>query len=102
MAEKIMVVVDAELEPIMPQYFKNLAGDMAGIRTGLAEGDAAAVAMNGHKIKGSGASFGFQELTRLGAGIEDSGRADDLDTAARLFAEMEDYVDRLDVVYAGE
>lgn len=101
MAEKNTVVVDAEFEPIIPQYLKNLEADMAAIRQGLQDADSAVVAMNGHRIKGSGASFGFDELTRLGAGIENTARVGDLKKAGAYFDEMEAYMQNLEVVYEG-
>lgn len=47
----------------------------------------------GHNLKGTGLSFGFPELTRLGAAIEEAARSSNTSQIAEHLAEVRDYVE---------
>ena len=53
-----------------------------------ADGDAAAVASLGHRLKGNGASYGFPEITAIGAQIEELGHTGQLDAIRPLIAQL--------------
>ncbi|MBG0790182.1 MAG: Hpt domain-containing protein [Desulfovibrionaceae bacterium] len=96
---RIKVVVDPELQPIMGRYMDIRREEQDKLEAALADGDAEAVRLLGHKLKGTGSSFGFDHLTEWGAAIELAGRDGDLDQAARAAAEVRYFLDNVDIVY---
>lgn len=93
------VEVPAVLEPIMERYLEILREELVQIMEAMADGDAEGVRVLGHRIKGSGAAYGFDELTGLGLGIEEAGGAGDLDRAARLADVLAAYITHLNVAF---
>ncbi|WP_027177700.1 Hpt domain-containing protein [Maridesulfovibrio bastinii] len=71
MSQKYKVTVDSELEEIMPRYIEIRLNELEELEKYLAEKNAEAVRMLGHRLKGTGASYGIEELTDIGAAIED-------------------------------
>ena len=98
----ITVVVDSDLEPIIPRYFELQRQGLDELERAVAEGDAEPVRLTGHKMKGTGASYGFPRLTELGAAIERAAVAGDLEQAVELARTAGDYLDRVRVVYGEE
>lgn len=97
--ERFTVVVDASLEPIMPRYLKLRREELAAMEAALDAGHAESLRLLGHRLKGTGASYGFEELTRLGSAIEILAQAADLRSAAGLVAEVRQYLENMDVVF---
>jgi len=96
---KFQVIVDAMLEPIMDRYLELRKEELEQTEAALASGDAEAVRMLGHRLKGTGTSYGFARLTELGAGIESAAKEGRLDEAAELTAEVRAYVENVEVVF---
>jgi len=96
------VTVDADLAAIMPRYFELQRADLAAVAQAAAAGRAEVIRLFGHRLKGTGASYGFPRLTELGAGIEEAALAADLDRAAELAAEVGRFLDAVRVEYASQ
>lgn len=96
---RIKIVIDPELQPIMGRYMEIRRKEQGQLEAALDRGDAEAVRDLGHKLKGTGTSFGFDHLTEWGAAIELAGRDGDLDQAAKVAAEVRYYLDNIDIVY---
>jgi HPt (histidine-containing phosphotransfer) domain-containing protein len=99
--EEFTVTVDAELEVIMSRYFTLQWADLAGCERALARGDIKGPRLFGHKLKGTGASYGFPRLTELGAAVEQAALAGDLAGVSALTAEVRAFLAAVRVVYAG-
>lgn len=95
------VTVDADLAAIMPRYFELQRTDLAEVAKAAASGRAEVVRLFGHRLKGTGASYGFPRLSELGAAIEGAALAHDLERAADLAAEVGRFLDAVRVVYTG-
>ena len=54
----------------------------------------------GHRMKGTGAPYGFSRLTEIGAGIEQAAADENRGALRRLVAELEEYLSRVEI--AGE
>jgi PAS domain S-box-containing protein len=72
----------------VPVFLKNRRRDVLSMLDALAHDDLPTVRRLGHNMRGTGASYGFQAITDLGAAIEQE--ADHLDTAA-----MRHWIDEL-------
>lgn len=102
MSERFKVYVDPILEAIMPRYLELRSQEQAQLTAAIAAQDAATVATLGHRLKGSGASYGFPALTEMGAELEQAGKEGDFAQASRLAARVQDYLDNMELVYEGE
>lgn len=77
-----------------PAYVENKIRDASSMREALARGEMDTVARLGHSIKGSGGSYGLDEISSIGREIEAAARAGDGLTTAlnidRLEQELQD------------
>ena len=76
-ATEIEVAVEDWLKPVIPEYLEKRREDVGRLRTALAQGDYGAVRTLGHQMAGSGAGYGFTEITNIGTAIEESALAGD-------------------------
>jgi len=97
--DRIRVVIDAELEELIPGFLENRDQDVRDLRAALAEGDLETVRRLGHGMKGSGGGYGFDPISTLGRALEEAARDQRPDDAARRIEELADYLARLEVVY---
>jgi PAS domain S-box-containing protein len=79
----------------VPAFLKNRRLDVVTMLDALSRGDLATVERLGHDMKGAGASFGFQTITDLGAGLELEASRADVDAARRRVGQLSAYLDRL-------
>ncbi|MBN2141397.1 MAG: Hpt domain-containing protein [Desulfovibrionaceae bacterium] len=94
-----VVVIDPDLRSIIPKYMDIRRQELDELWAALGRGEAGAVRLLGHRLKGTGASYGFAELTRLGAELEAAGVQGDLDAARVLAREIEAYLSAVRIVY---
>lgn len=97
MAEKHIVVVDAQFAALVPRFLANRAADVDRIRAALAQADFETVRAAGHGMKGSGGAYGFPEISRLGAALEESAGRGDAAAAAALAGELEAYLGHIEI-----
>ena len=95
----IEVVIDAEIREIIPSFLEMRRKDVEVLETALAAGDLARVREIGHKMKGAGGSYGFDEISRLGLIFEEAGDEGDPEKAGGALRELRDYLDRVVVSY---
>jgi CheY-like chemotaxis protein len=73
---------------LQPHYIESRRQDLKLLQDALAAGDLGATREIGHKIRGTGASYGFEKLTKLGAEIERGSEAGDAATVRRALEEF--------------
>ena len=83
----IRVALDESLRDLAPGYLDNRRGDLARLATALAAGDWETLRVVGHNIKGTGAGYGFEAISRMGADLEAAAKGRD---AARTTACVDD------------
>ena len=86
---RIHVAVESWLRPVIPAYLEKRRADVANLRAALERSDYATVRTLGHQMAGSGAGYGFAEITEIGGMLEESALAGN---AARI----RDGIDALD------
>lgn len=99
MKEKYVVVVDTDIAPIMPRYMELRQEEMRSLTQALRMGDAKTIALLGHRLKGSAASYGMDMLTGLGDQLEQAGRAGDFATAQIISEQIHMIMERVELVY---
>ena len=67
-----------------------------GLEQFLANRDFEAIRSMGHRFKGSGGSFGFEQISRLGATLEELAKEADTEGIRRAEAELSDYLQRVE------
>lgn len=101
MSEKLMVTVDGQIAALVPRFLANRAADVGRIRAALANADFEAIRAAAHAMKGAGGGYGFAEISRLGAALEEGARQRDAAAIAALVARLEDYLGRVEVRFSG-
>jgi HPt (histidine-containing phosphotransfer) domain-containing protein len=96
---KITVTIDPDLEDLIPEFLDLTRKDIGSIRDAAAKADLETVRRLGHTLKGSGGGYGFDKISELGAKIEQLAKAGQTDAVAPLVAELQDYLDRVEIVY---
>lgn len=97
MSDKIIIAVDAQIAALVPRFLANRSADVGKIRTALARTDFESIRAVAHGMKGSGGGYGFPEISRLGAAIEDGARQRDAAAIGALAACLEAYLARIEV-----
>jgi signal transduction histidine kinase/CheY-like chemotaxis protein len=87
-----LVMVDPDMEDIVPGYLEKRLAEVAKYQTALAAGDFDAIRMLGHKMKGTGGGYGFPMLTEIGGKIEEQALAHDAEGLRGKIEEFARYV----------
>jgi len=99
MSDKLIIVVDAQIAALVPRFLSNRAADVGKIRAALASADFETVRVAAHGMKGAGGAYGFAEISRLGAAMEEEARRRDATAIAALAASLEAYLGRIEIMY---
>jgi polar amino acid transport system substrate-binding protein len=97
-ADRIQVNATPGLEDLIPGYLANQRHDLEALARAVDRGDFPAARNIGHSMKGSGASYGFPEITEIGRLIEQCAIAQDAAEIRRHIAGMGDFLSRVDVI----
>jgi two-component system sensor histidine kinase/response regulator len=71
--------LDELMRELRAEYMAAFPDVLAECQALATDGDARALGAIGHRLKGNGASYGFPEITEIGARIEELGKAGNLD-----------------------
>ena len=99
MSDTIKVIVDADLEDLVPGFLDNRNKDVANLKTLLDARDWSELRRVGHSMKGVGGGYGFDAITDFGATIEKAALDEDRETIASAVESLGDYLSRVEVVY---
>jgi CheY-like chemotaxis protein len=94
----IMVEPPLGLEKICPRYLVARHQELPVMIGLLAASDFERLAFLGHNMKGTGASYGFVNITRIGAALERSARESDPGAIAAQLTELENYLSRVKLI----
>ncbi|HKX39049.1 MAG TPA: Hpt domain-containing protein [Burkholderiales bacterium] len=86
------VTVAKDLEDLIPTFMKNRKKELDALRVALAAADFEQLRQLGHRMKGVGVSYGFDQVSALGKSIEEGARRGD---RALLEASIDQYGDYL-------
>lgn len=97
MSDKPILAVEAQIAALVPRFLAHRAADVGRIRTALASADFEAIRRMAHGMKGSGGGYGFPEISRLGAAMEEGARQRDAAAIGELVASLEAYLARIEL-----
>jgi CheY-like chemotaxis protein len=95
--DDVVVVEDPEIAPLVPSFLHNRAGDVELMRQALERGEYASIQSLGHKMKGTGHSYGFSVVSRIGSELEVAAQGGDAATLTRLIDQLHGYLTRVRV-----
>ncbi|GFE58235.1 Hpt domain-containing protein [Geobacter sp. AOG1] len=98
-SNRIVVQIDAEIQEAIPFFLELRKKNIADIMTALEGKDFEHIKRLGHNIKGSGGSYGFDELSRIGRDLEKAALAQNENATRNLTVELEDYLANVEIVY---
>ncbi|TIH13766.1 Hpt domain-containing protein [Marinifilum sp. JC120] len=99
MSERILVQVDEDLEAIMGRYLEIRQKELAELEEAVAQKNFEIIRLLGHRLKGTGSSYGLDELTRLGTLIEDKAMDNDMSKVPEFTAEIRHFLNHIDIEF---
>jgi CheY-like chemotaxis protein/anti-sigma regulatory factor (Ser/Thr protein kinase) len=95
--QPIIIKSPPGLEEIVPGYLAARRGELPGMMALLAAGDFKSLAVLGRNLKGSGTSYGFPDLTRIGIDLGHSANQTDTGATGAKIADLKDYLARVEL-----
>ena len=92
---QLIVAVDAQIADLIPGFLANRRADLLTMFAGLSKADFETVRRIGHNWKGSGLSYGFREISSMGARLEVAAEARAQPTITTVLKEAESYLGRV-------
>jgi len=96
---EIPVKVDRAFEELLPHFLAKCRGDVKQIRAAAESKDLRAASAIGHALRGSGGSYGMDEITVLGGEIERASHKGDAAAMRGLADRLERYLARVRPVF---
>jgi CheY-like chemotaxis protein len=97
-ADMLWIGIPEGLEELVPDYLAACRRDVPEMMRLLAGSDFERLRILGHNMKGTGTSYGFDEVSRLGGELESSAKRSDVQALSGRLAELERYLERVVLV----
>lgn len=97
--DKEFVNIDSDLKDLIPGYLCKRRQDIVQIVDSLQDADFETIRRLAHRMKGSGGGYGFDEITAIGAAMEQAALLENADEILRQIKHLEDYMNRVEVRY---
>lgn len=97
--EQYAVKVPKDLEDLVPMFMLNRKKEIENLRAALAASNFEEMRQIGHRMKGSGRSYGFAAISEIGKRIEEGARGSDGAAIAACLEEYGDYLDKVVISY---
>ncbi len=96
---KILVYIDSSLEAIIPGFLANRQRDLITIESCLKQGDLNTIRMLGHRMKGDGGGYGFDQISLIGDRLEQAAITQDSASIAAEVTQLADFLAKVTVIY---
>jgi CheY-like chemotaxis protein len=96
-ADDVVTLDDPDTAPLVPGFLQNRRDDVDAIRPLIEAADFGRVQALGHRMKGTGKSYGFAEISRIGSAIELAAHQNDAVALEKLVNELDAYLTRVKV-----
>ena len=93
-------LVERSIGDLIPTFLNNRQREVESLRHALVMGDFELVRRLGHRMRGVGASYGFEYVSLLGLRIETCGHQRDADQLGALVSEYAEYLSSVRIEYA--
>lgn len=98
--ERNVVEVEEGMEDVVPRYLDKRRAEIAVYLAAVDRGDFDTVRNLGHKMKGTGAGYGFPPLTEIGGVLEQAAKAGETERIRESVRRLKDYVESIDLKYS--
>jgi HPt (histidine-containing phosphotransfer) domain-containing protein len=88
------------MEDVVPVYLNKRRAEIAIYRKALAANNFEAIRNLGHKLKGTGAGYGFPTLTDLGDALESAAKREDAEAIRLGIDELNRYLENVQLEYS--
>jgi HPt (histidine-containing phosphotransfer) domain-containing protein len=89
-----------EILPLLPKFFANRRNDVRTLRDAAERKDTQTIATLAHNMRGTGASYGFPEISAIGDRMQTAGKRGEMSEVAQLTIELEQLLDELEAELA--
>ena len=97
-----MVYVDPDLEELVPEFIDNMKNEVKRINALITKNDMKEIQRIGHSLKGTGGSYGFNEITDIGIEIEEAAKKSDKEAIMRLGSRLDNYLSGVNIIIQGD
>ncbi len=97
-AADLVVNPDPDLADLIPDFLNNRRRDMTDLNTAITRTDFEFVRRSAHTLKGICRPYGFIYLETISKKLEVAGQQENLAEVKNIAAEMQEYLDRVQVV----
>ena len=94
---KPIEITDPFARRLIDKYLSHRKDDIDKLKRALADSDFETIRITGHNLYGSGSAYGLDDISWLGASIENAADAQDEEQLERLLDEMTDFLKKLRV-----
>jgi HPt (histidine-containing phosphotransfer) domain-containing protein len=95
----IRVEIDRELQPIIPSFLECRRKDCENIARLLEDGGMREIEMLGHRLKGTGGSYGFDAISDIGIALELAAANQNREAIVEAARMLQQYLERVTIVY---
>ncbi len=99
MVNNNVVVCDADLDDIIPEYLESKREECVQLREQAEQGNFVEIYTIAHGMKGSGGCYGFPAITDIGRDMEIAAKAGNLVDVLAQVGVLEAYLERIEVRY---
>jgi signal transduction histidine kinase/FixJ family two-component response regulator len=96
--EAICVRPSKDVEDLVPWYLDLMRSELVALAAAVRAGDYEAILIRGHNMKGSGAGYGFDAITKIGASLEAAAKKESDGLIGTEISALGDYLDRVKVI----
>ncbi len=90
-------IADPFARRLLSQYLERRKTDLGRLREALAAADFSSIERTGHNLFGSGAAYGLDEISTLGARLETAAKAAQADNVAHVLDDLEQFVNNVTI-----
>ena len=100
--DKIVIHIDSDLEDLIPGFLENRQKDMQSLERALQENDFEKLRSVGHNLKGVGGGYGFPDMSKMGAEIEEGVKENNMGKVSENVQKLSHYLSNIEVIYEEE
>jgi len=87
--------IPEELMDIIPAYLERRKEDMSQLNDLMSKNDFAGIMKIAHKLKGNGASFGFDHITELGDKMNQAAKSENTEEVRKIIRDFENEIQQI-------
>ncbi|MBI4843770.1 MAG: response regulator [Nitrospirae bacterium] len=92
------VFIDPDLEELIPDFLDNMRKTVERMGILIEKDDMEEIRKTGHSLKGTGGSYGFDEITAIGKEIEEAAKKGDREAIIKLNGRLDKYLSSVNIL----